>query len=298
MNYPQLIFGFLSFNEGVGATSQLVGLLLFAKANTLWRQEGMLSFPYANLLIRAIIAWSFICLAGIVFGLDMFSVRVNRIHFSTFCLGALGGLGLILFARALSTLPPKLVFFGGTFQLIVGMTIGVVFLDELLTLSRFLVVLVLLISQISLVVLDLDTWHQIPKHKRLNPLIIGVIWGIYYPMVGVVENSIGIWQTIAITESGVLAVVLIVFFFNFKREVDGLTKLSHYKNMGYQASLSVTAQVLTVYCLQLGGVIFQSILSSFSNLINLAAFRASFNERIEMSYVIYFLGYGCLLLIL
>ena len=298
MNYPQQIFGFLSFNEGVGATSQLLGLLLFAKANTLWRQEGMLSFPYANLLIRAIIAWLFICLAGIVFGLDMFSVRVNRIHFSTFCLGALGGLGLILFARALSTLPSKLVFFGGTFQLIVGMTIGVVFLDELLTLSRFLVVLVLLISQISLVVLDLDTWHQIPKHKRLNPLIIGVIWGIYYPLVGVVENSIGIWQTIAITESGVLAVVLIAFFFNFKREVHGLTELDHYKNMGYQASLSVTAQVLTVYCLQLGGIIFQSILSSFSNLINLAAFRASFNERIEMSYVVYFLGYGCLLLIL
>ena len=298
MNLPDLLTAVVDPQEGLGAAAQLVAIVLFAKANTLWRSPGMIRFPYAHLLLRGTFALLFLGLINVVFDLSMVPQQWTTVHGYTLILGLVGGYGLILFSKGLSLLPSKLVFFGGSFQLVTGVLVGNIALGESLSLQRLGLLGFLIVAQFYLIYKDRSSWLTLSLNKKVVPLLIGIIWGIYYPLVGLIESQLGIWQTIAFSELGVFLILAGAFFTRFKSEGMGLGSPRAYFDMSQQAFFSISAQSLTVLCLNLGGIIFQSILSSFSNIIYLIAFRVSFNERFDIRYLIYFLAYGLVVILL
>lgn len=258
----------------------------------------MIKYPHAHLFVRGTFALLFLFLVALFVPSLPFPSSLNDISVMTILLGSFGGLGLLLFAKALSTLPAKLVFFGGTFQLITGMIIGHLMLDERLDVARILVVLGLLVTQLVLISKDIHSWRNISKSKRWSPFLIGIIWGTYYPFIGLVESKVGIWQTIVLSEFGVFLALLVALLFHYTAEKDAFKRGKTYLDMFQQATFSLSAQSLTVLCVKLGGVIFQSILSSFSNLIYLVAFKLVFKEKYDLRYVLYFICYGLLVMFL
>lgn len=298
MNLPDQLTALVDPQEGLGAAAQLAAIILFAKANTLWRSPGMIRFPYAHLMLRGAFALLFLGLLDVVFSLSMVPKELSSAHGYAIALGLVGGFGLILFSKGLSLLPSKLVFFGGSFQLITGVLVGNVLLGESLSLERSGLLMFLIVAQSFLIYQDRSSWLSLSWSKRMVPLLIGIIWGIYYPLVGLIESELGIWQTIAFSELGVFVILTGAFLSRFKSERMGLASGKAYFDMGQQAFLSISAQSLTVLCLKLGGIIFQSILSSFSNIIYLLAFRMAFNERFDLRYLIYFLAYGLVVILL
>lgn len=298
MNLPDLLTALVDPQEGLGAAAQLAAIVLFAKANTLWRSPGMIHFPYAHLMLRGAFALLFLGLMNIVFSLSMIPQQWTTVHGYAIALGFIGGYGLILFSKGLSLLPSKLVFFGGSFQLITGVLVGSLVLGESLNLERSGLLAFLMCAQSYLIYQDRSSWLTLSWSKRVVPLLIGIIWGVYYPLVGLIESELGIWQTIAFSELGVFLILAVAFLSRFKSERMGLSSGKAYFDMGQQAFLSISAQSLTVLCLKLGGIIFQSILSSFSNIIYLIAFRVAFNERFDLRYIIYFLAYGLVVILL
>ena len=298
MNFEEYYSGLFSSGEATGAFAQLFALLLFAKANTIWRSSGMTEYPHVHLFVRS----SFVLVLLIILALLIpslgFPKSIGSVSILTISLGAFGGLGLLLFAKALSTIPSRLVFFGGTFQLITGLIVGYALLEESINFQRLLVVVCLLIVQITLVIKDIESWKKIPQSKRWSPLIIGIIWGVYYPLIGLVESRTSIWQTILFSEFGVFISFLGALLIYFKKEKAAFQIEKTFTDMFKQASYSLTAQTLSVLCLKLGGVIFQSILSSFSNLLYLMAFKIAFKEKYDLRYILYFIGYGLLVTIL
>lgn len=298
MNQTLLLATDFLSSDTLGASAQLGALLLFAKANTIWRSEGMRKYPFAHLFVRVAFVLMVLLLIGLLFDKPIGQSGLNIIHIQTILLGALGGIGLILFARGLASLPSKLVFFGGTVQLLVGVLVGHFLLGENFGINRQLILLFLLIGQSLLVYQDRSSWLSLPNNKRIVPFLIGIIWGVYYPIVGVVQSEIGIWQTLIFSELGVFLTITIALIVRLKSELAGLKIKRHYLDMGQQSALSLSAQYLSILCLNLGGVIFQSILSSFSNLLYLYVFNKTFKEKLDLRYLLYFGGYGVLVLLL
>lgn len=289
---------FLGLGNPVAGGAQLFAMLLFAKANTFWRSEGMKTHPFAMLFIRATVALAFLISISCLFGFPLYPNSLSRVQFATFILGILGGLTLFLFARSLFAIPAKLVFFGSTVHLLFSSLVGYGLLREELSPKRVLLLVLLCAFQFYIIRKDLGAWRALTFRKRITPFVIGILWGVYYPVIGILQQSQSLWDTLMLTEYGVFTFFLIVFLVKMRNQLQGLRSLSNIKLMGAQAVLSVSAQAMSILCIELAGVIFQSILGSFANILNLVAFRVQFNERLELKYLVYFIGYGLLILLL
>lgn len=216
----------------------------------------------------------------------------------TVLLGMFGGIGLILLAISLSTLPSRLVFFGGTIHLFFGGAMGYFLLGEELNSTRVAVMAVLALAQGYLLLADWKTWLEIPTAKRWIPFLVGFIWGTYYPLIGLLQPEHGVWNTLVLTEYGVFLTILVAFVFHLKSQIHGLKMAQHYRQMGEQAVLSIFGQVFSALCISWGGVVLQSILTNFNALINVSAFRLRFGEKFDWRYMGFFLAYGALMVLL
>ena len=126
------------------AGAELASILLFARANTLWRARGMQTTPLAMLLIRSLVALFALCGVTWAMGYPLPGFGSwNVLEGLTVWLGMFGGLGLLLFATSLSQLPSRLVFFGGSVHLFFGAMIGYFALGENMGVIRTLVTLTL-----------------------------------------------------------------------------------------------------------------------------------------------------------
>jgi len=68
--------------------------------------------------------------------------------------------------------------------------------------------------------------------------------------------------------------------------------------MGEQAVLSLLGQSFSALCIAWGGVVLHSILTNFSVIINVSAFRLRFGERIDWRYMGFFVAYGLLMVLM
>lgn len=284
---------------GWASGAELVSLVLFARANTLWRSEGMTHAPLAMLLIRsavalgilAIVTWA---MGGRLPGWGMWTSSQGM----TVVLGMFGGLGLLLLAMSLSVLPSRLVFFGGTVHLFFGGALGHFVLEEEVSSTRFGVMAILAVAQGYLLFSDRKTWWNLPRGQRWIPFVVGFIWGTYYPLIGLVQPEHGVWNTLVLTEYGVFLTIALAFLAHVKSQMHGLRVALHYRQMGEQAFLSMLGQAFTALCISWGGVVLHSILTNFNSLINVSAFRLRFGEKIDWRYMGFFVAYGLLMVLL
>jgi hypothetical protein len=292
------LLDFVATESLLGGGAQLSAMLLFAKANTFWRNEDVKRFPFALLAFRSTVSIALLGVIALALNLTYLPFDLSTTHSATFGLGTLGGLALFLFAKSLAELPAKLVFFGGTVHLFSGTAVGYWVLHEDLSMTRIIVLILLAIAQIILVYRDLEQWKVLSLKMKLRPFIVGTLWGIHYPLLGIVQNQQTVWETLVWSEWGVLTFLTTAFLVHSKSQFKGLLVPKNIRNMSAQATLSITAQSLSIFCIQVGGVIFQSILSSFANVINVIAFKIQFKEHLEFRYLLYFIGYGILLWLL
>lgn len=295
------IESFFSSVSGTGwaASAELASLLLFARANTLWRSKGMSHAPLAMLLIRSAVALSLLVFVTLALGGSL--PGWGEWTFSqgmTVFLGMFGGFGLLLLAMSLSVLPSRLVFFGGTVHLFFGGAMGYFILHESLNATRMVVMAVLAVAQVYLLYSDRKTWWNLPKGQRWIPFVVGFIWGMYYPLIGLVQPEHGVWNTLVLTEYGVFLTIGLAFLAHFKSQIHGLRIAMHYRQMGEQAFLSILGQGLSALCISWGGVVLQSILTNFNSLINVTAFRLRFGEKLDWRYMGFFVAYGLLMVLL
>ena len=281
------------------AGAELMSLMLFARANTLWRSKGMISSPLAMLIIRSTVALALVCALTALQGMPLPGWGTwSALECWTVLLGMFGGWGLLLFATSLSQLPSRLVFFGGTVHLFFGAAMGYFVLGEEIGLVRGVVMVCLLIGQAALGWKDRETWLALPPIQRWIPFAIGFVWGTYYPFVGIVQTEHGVWNTLVLTEYGVFLTMAGAFLLNRRRQWAGLTVARHYREMGEQAVLSLMGQSFSALCIAWGGVVLHSILTNFSTIVNVSAFRLRFGERIDWRYMGFFLAYGSLMLLM
>ncbi len=284
---------------GWAAGAELASLFLFARANTLWRSEGMTHAPLAMLLIRSMVALGIVVL--LTWGLGGSLPGWGQWYTEqvwTVVLGMFGGLGLLLLAMSLSALPSRLVFFGGTIHLFFGGALGYFLLGEALNTVRVSVMLLLAFAQGYLLFADRQTWLGLPRSKRWIPFLVGLIWGTYYPLLGLLQPEFGVWNTLVLTEYGVFLTIALAFLVHVKSQLHGLKTAIHYRQMGEQAILSIFGQVFSALCISWGGVVLQSILTNFNSLINVSAFRLRFGEKFDWRYMVFFLAYGALMVLL
>ena len=281
------------------AGAELASILLFARANTLWRARGMQTTPLAMLLIRSLVALFALCGVTWAMGYSLPGFGSwNVLEGLTVWLGMFGGLGLLLFATSLSQLPSRLVFFGGSVHLFFGAMIGYFVLGENLGVMRTLVTLTLLLAQVVLWWKDRETWMALKRVQRWVPFFIGFIWGTYYPIIGMVQKEHGVWNTLLLTEYGVFITLAVAFLTQVQRQWKGLKSRENIQSMGEQALLSIMGQGFSALCISWGGVLLHSILTNFSTVINVSAFRLRFGERIDWRYMGFFLAYGALMIVL
>lgn len=284
---------------GWAAGAELASLLLFARANTLWRSEGMEQRPLAMLLIRSTFALGILVLASYAMGLPLPGWGAwTTSQGLTVLLGMFGGLGLFLLATSLSVLPSRLVFFGGTIHLFFGGALGYAILHESLSPTRLVIMAALAVAQGYLLYSDRKTWLALPVHQRWIPFVVGFIWGTYYPLLGMAQPEHGVWNTLLLTEYGVFLTIALAFLVHFKSQVYGLRRAIHYRQMGEQAVLSIFGQGFSALCISWGGVVLQSILTNFNSIINVTAFRLRFSEKIDWRYMGFFVAYGLMMLLL
>ena len=299
MEFPlESYFASLS-GAGWASGAELFSLLLFARANTLWRSEGMIHSPLAMLLIRSVVALGLLvavtwAMGGHLPGWGAWTFAQAM----TVLLGMFGGLGLLLLAMSLSTLPSRLVFFGGTVHLFFGGAMGYFVLNESLSSTRLALMAALAVVQGYLLYSDRKTWWDLPRTRRWIPFVVGFIWGTYYPLLGLAQPEHGVWNTLLLTEYGVFLTIGLAFLTHFKSQIHGLRTAIHYRQMSEQAVLSMLGQGLTALCISWGGVVLHSILTNFNSLINVTAFRLRFNEKLDWRYMGFFVAYGLLMLLL
>lgn len=278
------------------AAAELASLLLFARANLAWRSKGMRRYPLAMLWIRAVVAVSILLCGGFLMDFGLPSVAKGFAQaLPALLLGMYGGIGLIVFAISLNRMPAQLVFFGGSIHLIFGTVIGGLALDEEISRLTIGIIVILFIGQLFVIWQDRKTWASISPWRRILPFLVGFIWGTYYPVYGYLQKDMGLWDTLVITEFGVFSIISLAFLSQIKSQVAGLRSLGHFKVMSLQAVLSILAQGFTALCISWGGVVLHSILTNFSSLINVTAFRYRFQEKFDFRYLYFFIVYGVLM---
>ncbi|MEY4968854.1 MAG: hypothetical protein RLZZ261_625 [Bacteroidota bacterium] len=275
---------------GLAVAAETLSLLLFGRANTLWRAPGMLEYPQRFLVLRSalVMIWVHLGVAilapeGVAASYPVWTPDVLLL----LGLGMLGGLGLLLFSLSIRSMPAQLVFFGGSVHLVVAVAVGWA-LGELISPLRLGVIVLLLAAQLTVLLRDRRAWAQLHGRAKFLPFTVGLIWGTYFPLYGIAIAHWGFWPTVITTEWGVL--VLVLGWFAVARSGTWRDR-SMWRSMLEQSALSSVAQALSGAALWWGGVILHSILTNFNVLVNLSAFKIRFGEALSFKYLAYFALY-------
>lgn len=288
--YPDLSPGVLL---ALAVAAETLSLILFGRANTLWRSPGMLAYPQRFLLLRSalVMIWVHIGVAllapgGISGSYPVLAPKLGLL----LALGMVGGLGLMLFTLSIRSMPAQLVFFGGSLHLVMAVAVGWL-LGELLSPLRVGVIAVLLAAQASILWRDRGVWRGQERRVQALPFAVGLIWGTYFPLYGLAIAEWGFWTTVLLTEWGVFLLAVAWFV----RNPQGTwADKSLWRSMLEQSALSSVAQALSGAALWWGGVILHSILTNFNVLINISAFKIRFGENLSIRYLAYFALYVAL----
>lgn len=281
----------------LAVVAETLSLLLFSRANTLWRSPGMLVYPQRFLVLRSALVLLWVHL-GIYFlapeGLRSAYGTLDVSVLWVVALGLLGGLGLLLFSLSIRTMPAQMVFFGGSLHLVVSVGVGWL-LGELISGFRLAVIAVLLIAQAGVIYRDRSQWAQQSRRIQLLPFAVGAIWGLYFPLYGLAIRRWGFWPTLTAAE---WAVFLLMLGWALVRTKGTWSDRSMWRNMAEQSVLSSAGQALSGAALAWGGVILHSILTNFNVVLNTLAFRIRYRESLGLKYLVYFSVYIALAIVL
>lgn len=273
--------------------AETLSLVLFGRANTLWRSPGMAEYPQRFVLLRSVMVIVWVHLGTAFLAPNGLVAAYGQLEFSSLILvvlGMFGGLGLILFTLSIRSMPAQLVFFGGSLHLMVAVAVGWL-LGELISPIRLVVIAVLLTAQIAVLWRDRGLWVRQQGALRVLPFLVGIIWGTYFPLYGIAIHEFGFWRTLVSTEWGVL---ILAMGWALLRQNGWWDDRSMWRNMAEQSVLSSVGQALSGAALWWGGVILHSILTNFNVLVNISAFRIRFGEALQAKYVLYFVLYVAL----
>ncbi len=274
----------------LAVAAETLSLLLFGRANTLWRAQGMLHYPQRFLVLRSFLVMIWVHLGVAILvpeGIAASYPAWNPDVLLLLGLGMLGGLGLLLFSLSIRSMPAQLVFFGGSIHLVVAVAVGWA-LGELISPLRLVVIATLLAAQLVVLLRDRGEWALLHGRAKYLPFLVGLIWGTYFPLYGLAIAHWGFWPTVITTEWGVL--VLVLGWFATARTGTWRDRRM-WRLMLEQSVLSSVAQALSGAALWWGGVILHSILTNFNVLVNVSAFKFRFGEAFRVNYVLYFLLY-------
>ena len=281
----------------LAVVAETLSLLLFSRANTLWRSPGMLVYPQRFLVLRSALVLLWVHL-GIYFlapeGLRSAYGSLDVSVLWVVALGLLGGLGLLLFSLSIRTMPAQMVFFGGSLHLVVSVGVGWL-LGELISGFRLAVIAVLLVAQAGVIYRDRSQWAQQSRRIQLLPFAVGAIWGLYFPLYGLAIRRWGFWPTLTAAE---WAVFLLMLGWALVRTKGTWSDRSMWRNMAEQSVLSSAGQALSGAALAWGGVILHSILTNFNVVLNTLAFRIRYRESLGLKYLVYFSVYIALAIVL
>jgi len=273
--------------------AETLSLVLFGRANTLWRSPGMAQYPQRFVLIRSVMVIVWVHLGTAMIAPDGLSTAYSVVDLNSMLLvglGIFGGLGLVLFTLSIRSMPAQLVFFGGSLHLMVAVAVGWL-LGELISPLRLVVIAALLIAQMAILWRDRALWVRQQGALRFLPFLVGIIWGTYFPLYGIAIHQFGFWRSLVSAEWGVLVLAIgWAVLRNHGRWDDRLM----WRNMAEQSVLSSVGQALSGAALWWGGVIVHSILTNFNVLVNISAFRIRFGETLQSKYVLYFILYVAL----
>ncbi|MFZ9732369.1 MAG: hypothetical protein ACO3BA_03295 [Schleiferiaceae bacterium] len=281
----------------LAVVAETLSLLLFSRANTLWRSPGMLVYPQRFLVLRSALVLLWVHL-GIYFlapeGLRSAYGSLDVSVLWVVALGLLGGLGLLLFSLSIRTMPAQMVFFGGSLHLVVSVGVGWL-LGELISGFRLAVIAVLLVAQAGVIYRDRSQWALQSRRTQLLPFAVGAIWGLYFPLYGLAIRRWGFWPTLTAAE---WAVFLLMLGWALVRTKGTWSDRSMWRNMAEQSVLSSAGQALSGAALAWGGVILHSILTNFNVVLNTLAFRIRYRESLGLKYLVYFSVYIALAIVL
>ena len=277
--------------------AETLSLVLFGRANTLWRSPGMVVYPQRFVLLRSVMVIAWVHLGTAILAPNSLQLVYGQFDLSTLVLlglGAFGGLGLVLFTLSIRSMPAQLVFFGGSLHLMVAVAVGFL-LGELISPIRLVVIAVLLTAQVAIMWRDRGLWVRQQGALRFMPFLVGIIWGTYFPLYGIAIHEFGFWRTLVSTEWGVL---IFAIGWAVVRPNGRWDDRFMWRNMAEQSVLSSLGQALSGAALWWGGVIVHSILTNFNVLVNVSAFRIRFGEALQPKYVLYFVLYVALAMVL
>jgi hypothetical protein len=277
--------------------AETLSLVLFGRANTLWRSPGMAEYPQRFVLLRSVMVIVWVHLGTAILAPNSLEAAYGQFDLSTLLLlglGAFGGLGLVLFTLSIRSMPAQLVFFGGSLHLMVAVAVGWL-LGELISPIRLVVIAVLLAAQVAILWRDRGLWVLQRGALRFMPFLVGIIWGTYFPLYGIAIHEFGFWRTLVSTEWGVL---ILAIAWAVVRPNGRWDDRFMWRNMAEQSVLSSLGQALSGAALWWGGVIVHSILTNFNVLVNVSAFRIRFGEALQAKYVLYFVLYVALAIVL
>jgi hypothetical protein len=277
--------------------AETLSLVLFGRANTLWRSPGMELYPQRFVLLRSVLVMIWVHAGTALLAPDGLHTAYEVVSIGSLWLvglGIFGGLGLVLFTLSIRSMPAQLVFFGGSLHLMVAVGVGWL-LGELISPIRLVVIAFLLAAQFTVLWRDRGLWASQKNSQRILPFAVGIIWGTYFPLYGIAIHEFGFWRTLISTEWGVL--VLAVSWFILRPNGRWSDRVM-WRSMAEQSVLSSVGQALSGAALWWGGVIVHSILTNFNVLVNISAFRIRFGEVLQAKYVLYFVLYVALAIML
>ncbi|MGA0818132.1 MAG: hypothetical protein ACO3PE_04315 [Schleiferiaceae bacterium] len=281
----------------LAVVAETLSLLLFSRANTLWRSPGMLVYPQRFLVLRSALVLLWVHL-GIYFlapeGLRSAYGSLDVSVLWVVALGLLGGRGFLLYSLSIRTPPAHMVFFGGSLHLVVSVGVGWL-LGELISGFRLAVIAVLLVAQAGVIYRDRSQWALQSRRTQLLPFAVGAIWGLYFPLYGLAIRRWGFWPTLTAAE---WAVFLLMLGWALVRTKGTWSDRSMWRNMAEQSLLSSAGQALSGAALAWGGVILHSILTNFNVVLNTLAFRIRYRESLGLKYLVYFSVYIALAIVL
>ncbi len=273
--------------------AETLSLVLFGRANTLWRSPGMSLYPQRFVLLRSVLVMIWVHVGTALLAPSGVRTAYEVVSMGSLWLlglGIFGGLGLVLFTLSIRSMPAQLVFFGGSLHLIVAVAVGWL-LGELISPIRLVVIAILLAAQFTVLWRDRGLWANQHGALRVLPFLVGIIWGTYFPLYGIAIHEFGFWRTLVSTEWGVLVLAI---GWALLRPNGRWDDRSMWRNMAEQSVLSSVGQALSGAALWWGGVIVHSILTNFNVLVNISAFRIRFGEALQTKYVLYFVLYVAL----
>lgn len=273
--------------------AETLSLVLFGRANTLWRSPGMAEYPQRFVLLRSVMVMIWVHVGTALLAPSGVRTAYEVVSMGSLWLlglGIFGGLGLVLFTLSIRSMPAQLVFFGGSLHLIVAVAVGWL-LGELISPIRLVVIAILLAAQFTVLWRDRGLWANQHGALRVLPFLVGIIWGTYFPLYGIAIHEFGFWRTLVSTEWGVLVLAI---GWALLRPNGRWDDRSMWRNMAEQSVLSSVGQALSGAALWWGGVIVHSILTNFNVLVNISAFRIRFGEALQTKYVLYFVLYVAL----